>query len=884
MRQMLKRTATAVAAAAWLVVVWGCGGSPSTGTTSPPDTTPAAIHIAGGDGQSGAAGATLPVHPSVLVVNAHGAGVAGVTVTFAIDSGGGSIAGGAAVTDSDGVATAGAWTLGAGPLTNVLRASVAGLTPIRFHATVLAASTETLFDAVTMGTGGGTLTYHKAGDPLDGLSLAVPAGSYSQSATWSVVADPTIQAPLPADVSQVGPALLIANGLGYSDSAMSLTVPMTVDSTDVVAPFYYDAASGALEGIPLADRTATSATLITMHFSASLTAAALGAAGGSVTGMANAAFGGVTIVWVRIPLAKLMGSWSSNFAVGTDNWEFINYGDYQQPGGDCYGMSVSELYYYYRFRTGPAPAPGLYHRYDKSLVNQWDNIQGIRLVGALQEDYEAAATKSAQARATAAKVAAQGPKLAQITSQSIALTIKVSRQPVQISLTSSEHGHSVVGYAATVSASGVSVAIADPNAPTTPKALNFDASGTLQNFSAATSASAASTPYPNAAMDGATAFVPLASFASRWQEFTAGNAGADRIPKSYAFQYFDPLQEQWLSLPDTVSITWSPFQPRIKCATCGGDTNPVISELWTPDGKGGAPNELPVGVTPYLIRGNAHPPWTDGEGFLDTADVVIRYTPFVLTPRDDSVSTADTVTFMASSHGLAQPGWTYTWEFRDSTAVLGPIADSIVKHPFGHNGDYTVRVTLRDATNRIVGRDSVPVHVKAAPHWVWNFSSAALTGSVPPPGGYVTQSDTLEMQTMNGWIADMHDHPENWVVFVIDSAGCKAAVLEQFPDGAVVAGFLVQQSIRTSLAVTSSCIPPGDPDTGTAAFGTYGSGKLTGNVSPFDAGDAIGVLGGSIDAQMAGDKLTGTFTWIIYFSTGYASYSFTFAADNVWSP
>jgi hypothetical protein len=66
----------------------------------------------GGDNQIGSLNTPLPIPLSIKLVNAGGIGIAGQPVTFTVTSGGGSIAGSPAVTDANGFATSGAWTLG----------------------------------------------------------------------------------------------------------------------------------------------------------------------------------------------------------------------------------------------------------------------------------------------------------------------------------------------------------------------------------------------------------------------------------------------------------------------------------------------------------------------------------------------------------------------------------------------------------------------------------------------------------------------------------------------------------------------------------------------------------------------------------------------------
>ena len=126
-----------------------------------------------------------------------------------------------------------------------------------------------IFTSTAVGSGGGTIRYTKAGDPLDGLSITVPAGAYTGATSWTLVADSAAVPSLPTGFSQVGPTLLIGNGQGYASSNMTLTMPMQLAATETVAPFYFDPATNTLEGIPIVAATENSVTLATKHFSAS---------------------------------------------------------------------------------------------------------------------------------------------------------------------------------------------------------------------------------------------------------------------------------------------------------------------------------------------------------------------------------------------------------------------------------------------------------------------------------------------------------------------------------------------------------------------------------------------------------------------------------------
>jgi hypothetical protein len=88
-----------------------------------------ALSIAAGDGQTAAAGSPVATLPAVKVTDAFGNAVSGFNITFAVASGGGALTGGAATTNSSGIATVGSWTLGTKVGPNTLTATGTGLTP-----------------------------------------------------------------------------------------------------------------------------------------------------------------------------------------------------------------------------------------------------------------------------------------------------------------------------------------------------------------------------------------------------------------------------------------------------------------------------------------------------------------------------------------------------------------------------------------------------------------------------------------------------------------------------------------------------------------------------------------------------------------------------------
>ena len=96
------------------------------------------VTVNNGQGQHGLIGAPINFPPSVVVKDGAGTPIAGKQVNFAITGGGGALSGASAVTDANGIATVGSWTITAGA--NALTATVVDTgavvgNPVTFTAT-----------------------------------------------------------------------------------------------------------------------------------------------------------------------------------------------------------------------------------------------------------------------------------------------------------------------------------------------------------------------------------------------------------------------------------------------------------------------------------------------------------------------------------------------------------------------------------------------------------------------------------------------------------------------------------------------------------------------------------------------------------------------------
>jgi hypothetical protein len=900
LQRLIARTGIAA-----LLVLAACGGGDSTGSVAPPTTTPptpppapvaTTLILQSGDGQQADIGTPVAIRPTVLVRDASGSAMSGVAVTFAVDSGGGSLASTAAVTGADGTASSGVWTLGTNLGANVVSATVTGIQPVRFRAVAMLPSTRTLIDTQTVSPNGGTLRYTKPGDPLNGLSIKIPARSFPTSTRWTVRADSTIAVPLPPDFSQIGPVLVIANGQNYADSTMIVTTPLRVASTLAIAPFYFDQVTGALEPIPLVDRTDSSAAFGARHFSNDMLALPRNApAGGALRTSHSMSFGTVNIVWVGIPRARLIGSFSSSFRPGADDWEFINYGDYINANGNCEGMSITAMYYHYFVREGGG-AP-LYHRFDQSLPNQVDNVQGIRYVGSVQGDYAQRWYAGInQVQTLIDEGIARGATVENFASTFILLTLKLTQHPVLLALRNATKGHAVIAYAATSTGPHTEISFADPNFPGTVRRMSFE-SGILTPVSMQTNATVAAESYDRPYALGVSAEVPVDQISRRWAEFTQKKAGADRYPANYRHEVYNALTDRWSTLGDTVRTTSDRLEMRFICNDCplktvGGVPDEQVNEIWTERGDEILTNkslDLSLGTTRYLAVAKGYndfnPSARSKPGFIDAKPFTVIARIFKIAAEQTTAPADVDLDFTALPAGIGGANPKFRWDFGDGSAALLKTGDSTATHRWSRNGKFTVAVELSDASGTLVARAQVIVEINDKASFVWEFAAITQQNATLPAAGIGSlRADTMIFMRATQWMAGLRSSPVDYGLLIFGrpngGAKCNAvAILQRFAGGAE--NHDAPSTIENFGGIVGSC---GDPDySGNLNLGSLTNGPLTGLAAAVPSPTVLVPPGGSINATNSAvpgqtPVLFGTFVLNVRYSTGIGTYTVAFSA------
>ncbi|MGE0439081.1 MAG: hypothetical protein AB7S39_01235 [Gemmatimonadales bacterium] len=349
-----------------------------------------------GDGQEAAPGTAVATPPVVVVRSAAGAVVPNVTVSFAVDSGGGSIAASSAPTNASGAATPGAWTLGPTEGPQVLVVTVAGLQPVRIRAFARIPTTQVGFGTITGA--GGSITVNQPGSPLNGAALTIPAGALSgpTPVTLSIVSS--------VGVTLEGGATVLAPGLVITTSGPVLSEPARIRIPTAAAPgdntmlVAYNQRTGKATPLPrqVADAGAISAVLTSLD--ASVVPAAAPTFAGSLRGPTASGLGAselfqtaaaaddpLTLLVVQLPSDALTKPYPPSFLIKRDFWDFTNFAvawlpflNPEPPTANTVfdmagGMVATALWYFDRRESTP-----LYGRFRIQPDQPASNRSGIR--------------------------------------------------------------------------------------------------------------------------------------------------------------------------------------------------------------------------------------------------------------------------------------------------------------------------------------------------------------------------------------------------------------------------------------------------------------------------------------------------------------------------
>ena len=367
------------------VALFACGGGDApSGTVDPPTpppptpppiatSTPATIRLQAGDQQTTDPGARVDITPVVQVLDSAGRPVAGVTVRFVVDSGGGAVDSASVITSATGVASAGGWRLG--PIEGApqrLQALVGALTPAVFRATARVAAI-TLAEQ-SLPTNDQPLVFHRPGLPGDGVMLAASTGAFGAASRVSLRVESSQRVILPSGWRAISPAIRVLPVNGVHREPFTLAIPGEVNASDPVVLVAWDEATGRLAVLPTVGRSdrvlaalVSPASTLTWYAPSSVGAATTAAArAGAVRSVATApnttdpAGDPPVMLMVRIDPSMLNLMYDTGFRPERDAWPFDDIVPVLAPTFGSAELAVRELF------VAPAVSAIWYYLYQRA--------------------------------------------------------------------------------------------------------------------------------------------------------------------------------------------------------------------------------------------------------------------------------------------------------------------------------------------------------------------------------------------------------------------------------------------------------------------------------------------------------------------------------------
>lgn len=589
-----------------------------------------------------------------------------------------------------------------------------------------------MLDREPLSQGGGELRVTQEG-ALRGLTISVPNGSFSVATTWTVTEQPTLRPTLPTGLVQIGPAIQIENGQGYSDEPFTISVPARVSSDTSLALFYYEASTSKFELVPTLRRTDSSLVVMTRHLSGDQ----LLVPGASAfrMGAAIPPPGLATLILVAAAAPSLRGTFQSGFQPGVDDWEFSNEGDYLNPGGYCGGASLTAIHHYYTRKATRGALNGLY---DDLPTLEADNPRGIRLAGVVQRTNASATydVELQQILAALARVGASagGPSWTRIQTDAMALAIRMTGSPQFLAIFQAgmTKGHAIIAHGIqTDGPLGLGhVMVSDPNHPGVERVVYFTGQG-FTPYVGSTYSGGPQEEYPHIFVAGVTAMKAMQGMAANWAAVEAKTIGQNQYPGT-VFQYRDPVDTVWRAAGETVRTASASLTFRTLCPSCPAqrgenakEAQRALTVIYSGTGAdlgNDNPGELD-GVDVDLVMGAQSlghevrgAPTDDSEWrFIDFAWFTVERVPFEVSVTPVNPQPGEQVTYTVTNGGVGDATSRYRWTIGDEEPVITPFSTRQLTRPAQENQGYRVRVELIDPTNHLLAK--AEIFAGGAPFW-----------------------------------------------------------------------------------------------------------------------------------------------------------------------
>ena len=748
--------------AAVLLFLTACagGGDADDPTVTPPTTpppvapaTPASLSVRGGDGQSGEPSVALSVPLAVVVRDAAGRALAGVPVSFVVDSGGGSLTNTSSTTATDGTASAGTWTLGPATGRQVVSARVGALPPARFVATAEWANVE--LPEQTVAASGGVVRVVRPGRALDGVELTVPPAAVDGSVAVRVAVTASAPTGLPAGSIVLGPAWRISASPVTLREPLLLRVPFDpsvgLSSGDASRVVWMRERDGVWRALPRVRTASNHVDVLLPSLGAAPSAPSV-----STNASAQAQSAGATVIDLVQGLLRVTRDVDAGYRPGTDDWDFARQpvfgpsGSFVDPGP---GMISSSLWY---FSERKAATGALHGRFQERRGIPESNRRGFRwttLAGLRMHFWNPSAQVVGMMQTDATQSPSFGRPLDRLDDikraifggdQSGSTPAQPDRPAVVHLFAGSSADAPKLGLAYRVS--GKTIELAIPDAPGQTFSAEYDANG-MRPFTVTTVGGGTFTVQAIAAA----AAVPITQFApflAEWPRVVDGTIGDAEGWRAPVLRTTSPRTDVTTLDPADVRIVNS---ERVwwTCPQCPatGFSSPTIDDvnvlvhrrlarstsstlqsgLFADDARTfshlSRGESEDIGYALYQPGVGSLPSVPNGLAWLDWTSVRYRRMPFSLTPRTFESDGEDSLEFSVSFPVASDPAGasSFTWSLRTPEGVVtettAPSARSY-RRLLRTDGAAELVFDVYDRAGRLIGIDTARGTVNVLkPRW-----------------------------------------------------------------------------------------------------------------------------------------------------------------------
>ncbi len=356
----------------------------------------------------------------------------------------------------------------------------------------------------TVGPEGGRLVVNAPGDPLDGLTVEIPASAYPNGTTVAVHARDIEGHAFGPDFNPASPLIEIDAGDELAEAFVTVEIPAEIAPDAFGMAFAYEAEDGTIEGLTHLDADAGGVRFASRHLSREMLVS-------------------------TVNLARLDRDIETGFDRGVDDWQIRNYGSVLSPKGHCAGQSLAAMYYFIE-ALGP-PLYGYHDNFDHPFPDtpnlQWDDEEVWRLVSVVQKTVGWESTSRLFWFAFGDVVGDPGVYNA------FAYSMLLTGQPQYVAIYNDEGSHALIVYGKR----GDSLLVSDPNHPIwseggrSDRTIDYDpATGSFKTYYSGSDAENLGEPYDEVFYFGYRDLIDWQMLGKLWAETENGVIGDGIFP------------------------------------------------------------------------------------------------------------------------------------------------------------------------------------------------------------------------------------------------------------------------------------------------------------------------------------------------------------------